>query len=87
MNTTKIIKKTIQSDLRQNLINCMTPDRGYSEFSETIKLFKKLEQEKQEAIDVLKLIIDDLPKNRDWLDPDVEKVAKILIKNNEDKNE
>lgn len=29
---------------------------------------------------ILKRILDDLPQNRDWLDPDLEKVARELVK-------
>lgn len=30
--------------------------------------------------DILKRIINDLPQNRDWLDPNIEKIARELIK-------
>lgn len=30
--------------------------------------------------DVLALLVSDLPKNRDWLNPDTEKIAKAILK-------
>lgn len=33
----------------------------------------------QELRDALNLIVSDLPKNRDWLNPDTEKIAKAIL--------
>lgn len=40
----------------------------------------KMIEERTALRSVLKRILDDLPQNRDWLDPDLEKIARELVK-------
>jgi len=44
----------------------------------------KLEMANDNALEVLRQIIADLPTNRDWLSPDLEREAKELIKEAEE---
>jgi len=41
---------------------------------------KKLEARISGLKIVLKQILIDLPTNKDWLDPDLERIAKVLVK-------
>lgn len=46
----------------------------------TLEEMSQLREENKYIKFVLKRIIDDLPVNRDWLDPDLERAAKEIIK-------
>jgi hypothetical protein len=48
--------------------------------NELITTVIRVIHERDEAEFVLKQIIDSLPSRRDWLDPDIEKAAKELLK-------
>jgi hypothetical protein len=43
-------------------------------------LITKRNKDFDECLLLLKAIIDDLPQNRDWLNPDIEHAAKELLK-------
>ena len=48
------------------------------EYKELLSI--KRNKDFDESLLLLKAIIDDLPQNRDWLNPDVELAAKELLK-------
>jgi hypothetical protein len=45
---------------------------------------ERLERENKTLLHCLKQIINDLPANRDWLNPDIERLAKQAIANAKD---
>lgn len=45
-----------------------------------IRKIKKIDEENKTLRTVLGLIINDLPLSRDWLDPNLENIAKKLLK-------
>ena len=51
---------------------------------ESAKRIKRLEATNAVLLEVLEQIISDLPTNRDWLSPDLEREAKQLIKKAEE---
>lgn len=55
-------------------------------YADTLRDLEKAIAERNDALqlarelrDALALIVSDLPRNRDWLNPDTEKIAKVIL--------